>query len=263
MRNAWISWLAVATVACGASATGPGGDGQDPSLWDTADVKLMFVGNSLTYTNDLPSLVGTIAETQGHSVATVEFANPNWSLEEHWNADIASDIRRLEPDVVILQQGPSSLPASREHLVAWTDSLAIAIEDVGALGALLMVWPDRSRSFAFDDVRGSYAAAATSIDGLFIPAGQAWREVWDVDPTLQLWGSDDFHPSVLGSVVAALTVARSVFGTPVADLPLELRSTTGAFGEITFEAELAAIVYPAVDRAVQAWGFGPALTPLP
>lgn len=110
---------------------------------------------------------------------------------------------------MILQQGPSSLPESREHLVFWSGRLAEAIRAAGGRPALLMVWPPSPHPEAFDDVRDSYAAAAKAVDGLFIPAGETWREVWKRDPALALYGPDGFHPSQLGSLAAALTAMRS------------------------------------------------------
>ena len=89
----------------------------------------------------------------------------------------------------------------------------------GARTALYMVWPSKARSRDFDAVSESYALAARDVDGVLIPAGDAWREVWRRDPQTALYGNDDFHPSVLGSYVAALTVWRALSGASVAGLP--------------------------------------------
>src|SRR3990172_8194944 len=47
-----------------------------------AEVRILFVGNSLTAANNLPGLVGTIALSAGHSVSTLGLVAPNYSLEE-------------------------------------------------------------------------------------------------------------------------------------------------------------------------------------
>lgn len=82
-----------------------------------------------------------------------------------------------------------------------------------------MVWPDASRLFAFDDVYTAYRGAADAVDGIFIPAGDAWRAVWRRDPNAALYSSDGFHPSRLGSLVAALTVYATLFDADVRTLP--------------------------------------------
>lgn len=170
-----------------------------------ADLRVLFIGNSLTYTNDLPRVVELLAELEGRSLATGTLAFPNASLEDHAARDAFGVIRRQQPDVIILQQGPSSLPESRTHLVHWSQQFAsVAAEHDGGT-ALLMVWPSSDRLNAFDAVRDSYAAAADAVDGLFIPAGESWRATWDRDESLALYAGDGFHPSPLGTLAAALT----------------------------------------------------------
>ena len=176
-----------------------------------ADLRVLFVGNSLTHSNDLPGVVAALAADAGLSFAHATVARPGWSLQEHWQAGIAEVIASVAADVVVLQQGPSSLPESRTHLAYWTGRLAPVIRGAGGEPALLMVWPDRSRAAFFPDVRESYAAAAASVDGIFIPAGQAWVHAWEIDGTLALWGADDFHPTYLGTLAAAMAAFAVLF----------------------------------------------------
>jgi len=117
-------------------------------------------------------------------------------------------IRRGGWSVVVLQQGPSALDESRVLLIDYTKRFAAEIERVGARPALYMVWPSRARSFDFERVSASYAAAAKAVGGVLLPAGDAWRKAWRLDAGLALYGPDDFHPSRLGSALAALVIYR-------------------------------------------------------
>src|SRR5688500_10829463 len=45
---------------------------------------ILFVGNSLIYTNDLPSLVKQCVKEKGHYITTESLAFANYSLEDHW-----------------------------------------------------------------------------------------------------------------------------------------------------------------------------------
>ncbi|HEX6132372.1 MAG TPA: hypothetical protein VFZ24_00230 [Longimicrobiales bacterium] len=182
-----------------------------PAEIPPADMRVLFVGNSLTYTHDIPGLVQTLADRTGRSMSHGTIAHPDFSLEDHWNAGLAREIERLRPDVVVMQQGPSSLPESRVHLVHWTQTIAEAIRAAGGEPALYMVWPDVSRTFAFEAVHDSYRAAADAVDGRFIPAGSAWLEVWARDESAQLYGFDGVHPSYLGALVAAHTIHAVLF----------------------------------------------------
>jgi len=50
-----------------------------------------FIGNSLTYVNDVPALVQAIGKANGEKVETRMVAYPDYSLEDHWNG---GDARR-------------------------------------------------------------------------------------------------------------------------------------------------------------------------
>jgi hypothetical protein len=45
-----------------------------------------------------------------------------------------------------------------------------------------------------------------------MPAGEAWRAAWRRDPELPLYDRDGFHPSRLGSCLAALAVYQAIAG---------------------------------------------------
>jgi len=131
---------------------------------------------------------------------------PGASLLDHWEDGRAvRAIRDGRWSVVVLQQGPSTLPESRAELVASTRQFAAEIRRVGARPALLMVWPLPGQQATA--VSASYRAAAEANDALLLPAGDAWTLVGARDSSMILVGPDGFHPSVLGTYAAALTVA--------------------------------------------------------
>ena len=70
--------------------------------------------NSLTAANDLPAIVEAIARADGVQVQARAVTFPDHSLEDHWaRAEARRAIKDGTWDVVVLQQGPSALPASR------------------------------------------------------------------------------------------------------------------------------------------------------
>jgi hypothetical protein len=206
----WLVFvLAVASCSSAASDSTPGGD-----------LRVLFIGNSLTQVNDLPGLVSDIARLAGGPRITAEAVDfGGASLEDHWNRTEAREaIERGGWDVVVLQQGPSALPASRVLLLDYTGRFAQPIRAVGARPALYMVWPSLDREFDWDAVTESYSAAARSVDGLILPAGEALREAGRRKPTLALLGADGFHPTPTGSYLAALVIYASLTGREVSGL---------------------------------------------
>lgn len=220
-----------------------------------AELRVLFVGNSLTYANGLPALVQTIAEAAGHELAQADISSPNFSLEDHWRSGAPETISRLAPDVVVMQQGPSSLPENQVYLRDWTEKLDESVRAAGGRSALFMVWPEQARqATAFPAVRTSYSNAAEAVNGIFIPAGEAWMELWSLDSRADLYGPDGFHPTQLGSVAAALTIFRMLFDEPVTGLPARLSPTTPGLPTIAMDPDQAEMVYQAVETAVQKWG---------
>jgi hypothetical protein len=175
-------------------------------------LRLLFIGNSLTAANNLPAIVESLGRASGAAaVETMTVTAGNFSLEDHWNQGNArTAIAKGGWSFVVLQQGPSALPDSRALLRDYTRRFASEAKKVGARTALYMVWPSTSRARDFDDVSTSYALAARDVDGLLLPAGDTWREVWRRDATLKLYEHDGFHPSGLGSYVAALAIWRAL-----------------------------------------------------
>lgn len=235
--------LAIAAPACGSSdgVTGPP-PGEGPAV--------LFIGNSLTYSNDMPDIVAAISLGAGDDppmrVGMVAF--PNYSLEDHWNRGDALDaIEAGGWDVVVLQQGPSTLPASREHLVEWAGRFAERIRAAGARPALFSVWPTDGSEAGFDATLASYGAAAEAVDGALIPAGEAWRAAWARDSGLTLTIIDGFHPSLLGSVIAAYSIWHALTERSPVGLPPTIESDR--VERITMSAELAGLVQQAVAEA--------------
>lgn len=174
---------------------------------------ILFIGNSLTAENDLATVVCRMAVAGGKELECAAETSPGFDLSDQWRrgeARRALSSRKWE--AVVLQQGPSSLPKSREMLVAWSQRWAKEIRGRGGKPALLTVWPAGPRSADFDRVIGSYAIAASESGGMLIPAGAAWRAAWKSDPTLPFYGGDGFHPSPAGTWLAALTVYRALYG---------------------------------------------------
>lgn len=192
----------VALLSCGAST--------EPA---DADISVLFLGNSLTYTNDLPAMVRAIGAADGVTISTKMMAHPNWGLQDHWEqGDAGKEVASGKWDVVVMQQGPSSLAESRVNLLTWATKFGTVATGHGTCPAMYMVWPDVSSKAAFSAVYAHYKEAADSIHGQFIPAGEAWLHAWDATPSLALYGGDGFHPSPLGTYLAALVVYGGVTG---------------------------------------------------
>jgi hypothetical protein len=211
----------LAVISC-ASSTDPDqtpcADGY-PAPCTVDGLRVLFIGNSLTYGNDVPQLVRQLAERSGgRAIRPVMVAFPNVSLEDHWaNGTAAALLRRGPWDVVVLQQGPSSLPENRALLIQATRRFAPLIDAAGARAVLYEVWPTIDRRSDATAVRRSYTAAAEAVDGTVAPAGTAWSIAIADNVIPSLYSPDGLHASMTGSVLAALTLYARIANRAVQD----------------------------------------------
>jgi hypothetical protein len=220
--------LAAAVVpSCSASAVAPS-QTNAPRSGDAGGGRVLFIGNSLTEANGLPTLVETLSrQAQGTPISTASVVFGGFSLEDHWNQGTAQ--RRIAEggwSIVVLQQGPSSLPESQVALREWTTRFDSVIRATGARTALYMVWPESNRRDAFDAVSRSYVRAAEDVAGMLFPVGEAWRGAWRRDPAVPLYGPDGFHPTPTATYLAALVIYQQITGRSPVGLPAWMQIPT-------------------------------------
>lgn len=212
--------LSVTLALAALSGAGACQDGSGPSA-GTPSLRILFIGNSLTYYNDLPGTLASVARTGGDTLGVESVTGPGYALIDHLDGKTTAvaAVKRGGWDVVVLQQGPSTLAVNRDSLVLWTGMFDSIIHPTGARTALYMVWPAGASAQGTEAVRQSYQMAAQSVGGLFLPAGMAVRLALQSDGTLPLLGSDDFHPSPLGTYLVAITMYEKLTGKDARDLP--------------------------------------------
>jgi hypothetical protein len=216
---------------------------------------VLFIGNSLTEGNGLPAMVQSLARQAGQPLTVEAVVFGGFSLEDHWNEGSARRaIARGGWRYVVLQQGPSSLPESRDNLLQWTGRFNQEIRRAGAVPAMYSVWPDSTRSAFFDDVSESYRQAAARVDGLLLPAGEAWRAAWRRQPGLSLYASDNFHPNVRGTYLAALVVCAQLLGRSPVGLAAPLTRAEGGAPAFTPSAPESALLQDAAAEAIRDHG---------
>ncbi len=186
--------------------------------------QILFIGNSLTYSNDLPGMLGAMIDSAGAESTLIQsLALPDYGLADHWATGASAAIASRAWDIVVLQQGPSATEG-RPSLLEFSRRFDVEVAAVGGRTAMYMVWPSLHRFFDFDGVSDSYRMAAEQVDGLLYPAGEAWRAAWRIDSTVALYDRDGFHPSVLGTYAAALVMFEQITGLSPLEAPRSLRT---------------------------------------
>ena len=208
--SAGLFLLATSTAGCGSTAPGLPDDG----------LSVLFVGNSLTASNDLPGMVAALAGAAGIAQFRYEeVTSGGIGLEDHWNDGRAvAAIEGARWDIVVLQQGPSTLESSRLNLIEMAGRFAGKIRERGGRPALYMVWPLEGGDW--DAVTRSYTDAAVAVDGMLFPAGEALRAIHAQEPGIPMFAADGFHPTREGTYLVALVIIGALTGRSTEGLSL-------------------------------------------
>jgi hypothetical protein len=216
----WVVALLTACLSGSPAGPQPPGDG----------TRVLFIGNSLTYVNDVPGILQALADSAGgERLAVASRALPNYALIDHWTEGVAQrDIASGGWGWVVMQQGWTPAGIYRDTLRLATRNFGREIAKVGAKPALFQTWPPSNQQNQFAASIESYDLAAADVGGVVFPVvARAWLATWQRDPSVQLY-SDGLHASIAGSYLAALVMyARILERTPVG-LPATVRTRAGA-----------------------------------
>ena len=183
---------------------------QQPAL--PPDYDLLFIGNSLTYTNNLPKLVEMEGAKNGVSLGVHSIAKPNYAIVDHWaEGKVQMLINTGTYDYVIIQQGSSSQEEGYAMLVNEGKKYAEICESNGSELAYFMVWPSITYYHTFDRVVQNYSSGARINNAILCPVGLEWKKYFDRTSDFSYYGPDGFHPSYKGSQVAAEVIFKSLF----------------------------------------------------
>jgi hypothetical protein len=154
----WIIGLLLLSAGCAG-----GNASLDPR--PAGGYHVLFIGNSLTYVNDLPGTVAALASSVDDTIRVESVTRPNFALIDHVNgmSDAVEVIGRGDWDYVVLQQGPTTQQIGRDTLILAVRLLDPEIRAAGGRPATLMVWPPSGNRAAFDQVLASYRQAADSV----------------------------------------------------------------------------------------------------
>lgn len=174
--------------------------------------KILFVGNSLTYSNNLPKILEYIAKTQDISISSKSLCFPNYAIIDHLNEGKLQRILKKEKfDYLVVQQGPSSQNEGKRMLVEDGEKLKKLCDAFNIKFVYFMVWTSKKWYHTFDLVIENHTIAAQKNEALLFPVGKVWQTYYTHKNIEELYTVDGFHPSKAGSFLAALTMFHYLY----------------------------------------------------
>ena len=196
-------------------------------------MKILFIGNSYTYFNDMPTLFSRLCGCNGKQAQVFSVTKGGRKLHE--NLDSADQItRELEAvvqqnhiDVFILQEH-STLPLL--DFDRFSANITGLMKKLGAARYVLyQTWGRKAGSSFLTEqklttrtmavkLQQAYAKVADAVGANCAPVGRCFLAISESHPEIDLYDPDLTHPSYAGSCLSAMTHYRTVFGEIPTDL---------------------------------------------
>lgn len=195
-------------------------------------IRVLFLGNSYTYSNDMPAILQRLASDGGDSLDYEMEAPDGASLEEHYKrGSVGIALKEGAWDYIVLQE-QSLRPAMPLRQVEKTffrygELLNRQIKGLypGAQTLLYVTWgrwrhtgplcelmPPACSYWGSDSlITLRYRMLAERTGATPVPAGPAWRYVQTHHPEIELFNPDAIHPSLEGSYLAACCFYAIIF----------------------------------------------------
>lgn len=193
-------------------------------------LRVLFIGNSYTYVNDLPAAVARIArESEGErgrpSITVDSAVEGGATLQLHWERMRQDRIRMGPWDAVVLQ-GQSVEPIlAYQNFDLYARRFAERARAEGSRVVFYATWARRPGDAVYAQPwsGGNFAAMTTRLDNAYrmtamnvmgetARVGLRWSDARAAHPTIELYDSDGSHPSAAGTFLAACVMYRALTG---------------------------------------------------
>lgn len=206
-------------VLCSCSLTTKCNDAQDTSC-----TRVLFIGNSYTFVNDLPNTFAKLAKSGGNKVEVAVAAQGGWTLSDHIQSpETLHLLNSTKWEFVVLQeqsQIPSVARARAQAMYPAARELVQMIKDIGATPIFFVTWAHRdgwSENGMNDyesmqtQINYGYVEIAQELNAPIAPVGEAWLTAVNQYPDLILWQEDGSHPTEQGTYLAACVFYAVIF----------------------------------------------------
>lgn len=201
--------------------------------------RILFVGNSFTYYNDLPAMFESVAKAAGLDIEARMVTKGGWYLnrfadpQDEMGQKLREAYAQEKWDYVVLQD-QSFNPAKNSRDLVESAKIIREMMNCGEQMLMYQTWSYQAGSEKLaatgltykemhDALKNAYQAAADAIGGVCVPVGDAFSECFRRHPEIGLYCADAFHPSPEGTYLAACSFYAAISGKS----PMELVTPEG------------------------------------
>jgi hypothetical protein len=215
-----------------------------PRIEPAVPLRILFIGNSLTYTNNLPGMLEKMSANETPPLHCESVTFPGASLAFHRALGVAENKIKSHPWDYVILQDYSVRPL--DHPDATTTSVRNFSKTIQAAGAHALLFENWSRQ----DRPGSHAALRADFEQIsrdtnvpLVRIGEAWHVARDHLPWFKPF-IDERHPSLMGTYLAACVFFETIYHHAPPDAPLPKGISTAQAAAIQEIAHEPPAAYP-------------------
>jgi len=183
-------------------------------------MKVLFIGNSYTYFNDLPAMFAEICAAHGVTAEVDSVTRGGYTLRHYLTegnekaAEAESKLSENKYDYVVLQEQSVRPAKDPEQFLSAAALLCERIRKNGAVPVFYQTWGRRDDSKVLEEngwtheqmqdlLRGAYEKAAKDNCAVLVYAGDAFHRAYRGEQGSSVYADDGTHPSAIGTRVVA------------------------------------------------------------
>lgn len=174
-------------------------------------IKILFIGNSHTYFNDMVQRFVETCNENGTEVHVAMLAHGGkgllWHSEE---PEVRFNILYGGYDYVVLQDAAHPF-GGEENLLKGVKKIQEFINQVTAKTVLYMTWAEKEFPKNQEAMSLAYKAVAKKTNALLAPVGDYWKEMLIQRPDTAIFSTDGQHASPKGSLLASQIIYLTLF----------------------------------------------------
>ena len=174
-------------------------------------MRVLFIGNSHTYYNDMPHLFAKLCREKGIETEVTMLAHGGKGWDFHLEEpEVRFNILYGGYDAVVLQHTAhpmgdlSVMDQCGQKLIQW-------VKDAGARPVLYMTWTTKADGEATQPgMSNAYRKLQSETGCELAPVGERWWTFHKEHPEIELYDADRQHASPAGSKLAASVLAETI-----------------------------------------------------
>ncbi|MBQ3009523.1 MAG: SGNH/GDSL hydrolase family protein [Oscillospiraceae bacterium] len=183
-------------------------------------MKVLFIGNSHTYYNDMPQIFADICKERGKDVEVTMQAHPGvtygWHFGQHTELRFA--LVHGGFDYIVMQQAAHSPCPAKEETIADGKKIIELARANGVTPIQTMPWAEKRDPDHQKGMYDIYNTLAEETGVKLTVAGNVFEDVFYNYPDVNLYWRDGEHASPYGSYVIAMAAYAAIFGESVKGL---------------------------------------------